>query len=105
MLSSSGQDLQFPQPQAQTHPVADAAIRGDQQPRGGGIADCAELTPPASDALDGEDRRVVTDAEIDPSDIVCDVVDAIRYGLAEFRDDEVVHPNRLRLPLGVQLHS
>ena len=58
-----GQDLQFSLPQAETHPVAAAAIRGDQQPRRGGIADCAELTPPAPDALGGEDRCVVTDAE------------------------------------------
>ena len=38
----------------------------------------------------------------DPSIIGGDVVDAIRCHLAEFRDDEVVHPNRLGLPLRTQ---
>ena len=98
-----GQDLQFPLPQAQTHAVAAAAIGGNQQPRRDRIAGSAELIPPASDALDGEHRCVVTDTEIDPSDIVSDVVDAIWHRLAEFGDDEVMHPNRLWLALGAQL--
>ena len=98
-----GQHLQFPLPQAQTHAVAAAAIGGNQQPRRDRIAGDAELIPPAADAFDGERRRVVADGEIDPSDIVSNVVDAVRHGLAEFGDDEVMHPNRLRLSLGAQL--
>ena len=98
-----GQHLQFALPQAQTHAVAAAAIGGDQQPRRGGIAGCAELLPPAPDALDGERRRVVVDADIDPAGVGGDVVDAVRHRLAEFGDDEVVHPDRLRLALGAQL--
>ena len=68
-----------------------------------GIAGGAELMPPAPDALDGEDCRVVIDAEIDPSGIVSDVVDAVWHRLAEFGDDEVMHPDRLGLTLGSQL--
>ena len=73
-----GQHLQFPLPQAQTHAVAAAAIGGNQQPRRDRIAGDAELIPPAADAFDGERRRVVADGEIDPSDIVSNVVDAVR---------------------------
>jgi hypothetical protein len=98
-----GQHLQFTLPQAHTRTVAAAAIRSDQQPRRGGIAGCAELVPPAPDALDGEAGGVVVDAEIDPSGVGGDVLDAIRHCLAEFRDDEVVHPDRLGLALGAQL--
>jgi len=43
------------------------------------------------------------DAEIDPSGVVGDVVDAVRHCLAEFGDSEVVHSNRLGLSLGAQL--
>jgi hypothetical protein len=44
----------------------------------------------------------VADPEVDPPIIGGDVVDAIRCHLAEFRDDEVMHPDRLGLPLGAQ---
>ena len=95
--------MQFTLPQAQTHAVAAAAIGSNQQPRRGRIAARAEFVPPAADALDGEGSGVVIDAEVDPSGIGGDVVDAIWHGLAEFGDDEVMHPNRLGLPLGTQL--
>ena len=97
------QNLQFPLPQAQPHAVAATAVRGDQQPRHGGIAGGTEFVPPAADALDGEHRGVVADAEIDPSGIVGDVVDAIGHRLAEFGDLKIMHTNRLGLPLGAQL--
>ena len=42
------------------------------------------------------------DAEIDPSGVGGDVVDAAWGDLAEFGDSEVVHPDRLGLPFGAQ---
>src|SRR5208337_1929374 len=82
---------------------AATAIGGDQQPRRSRIAGGAEFMPPAPDALDGESGGVVVDAEIDPSGVGSDVVDPVGYGLAEFGDDEVMHPDRLGLTLGPQL--
>jgi len=61
--------------------------------------------PPTPDALDGEGCRVVVDAEIDPSGVGGDVVNTIGPCLTEFGDDEVMHPDRLGLPLGAQLAS
>ena len=75
-----GQDLQFAFPQTHPRAVAAAAIpgsspgTGDQQPRRARIAGGAEFMPAAPDALDGEGRSVVVDAEIDPSGVGGNVV-------------------------------
>ena len=61
---------------------------------------CARAT--RGKRLDRKRGGVVADPEIDPSIIGGDVVDAIRCNLAEFRDDEVMHPDRLGLSLGAQ---
>src|SRR3984885_11406642 len=61
---------------------------------------CARAT--RGKRLDRKRRGVVADAEVDPSVIGGDVVDTIRCNLAEFRDDEVMHPDRLGLSLGGQ---
>ena len=98
-----GQNLQFSFPQAHTVAIAAAAVGIDQQALGGGISGGAEHVPPASYARDRKRGGVVADAEIDPSIIGGNVVDAIRCYLAEFRDDEVVHPDRLGLSLRTQL--
>ena len=42
------------------------------------------------------------DADTDPAVVGGDVVDPIGRGLAEFGDDEVMHPHRLGLALGAQ---
>ena len=52
----------LPQPHARA--VAAAAVGGDQQPRGAGIALAAHALPPAADAFDGEGGGVVIDAEL-----------------------------------------
>ena len=61
--------------------------------------------PPASNALDREGCGVVGDTEIDPAGIGRDVVDPVRHHFAEFGDDEVMHPNRLRPAFRTQLSS
>src|SRR3954447_10822294 len=68
-----------------------------------GVASRAEFVPPAADALDREDGSVVGYAEIDPSGVGGDVVDAIGHRLAELGDGEVVHPDRLRMAFRAKL--
>ena len=43
------------------------------------------------------------DAEINPSGIRGDVVDAVGRHLAQLGEGEIVHPNRFGLALGAQL--
>jgi hypothetical protein len=59
--------------------------------------------PPAPYARNRKPSGVVANPKVDPSIIGGDVVDAVRCHLAEFRDDEVVHPDRLGLSLRTQL--
>ena len=98
-----GQHLQFPLPQAHAVAIAAAAVGIDQKSLGSGIASRAEHVPPAPYARNRKCGGVVADPEVDPSIIGGDVVDPIRCHLAEFRDDEVVHPDRLGLSLRTQL--
>jgi hypothetical protein len=97
-----GQHLQFPLPQAHAVAIAAAAVGIDQKSLGGGISSGAEHVPPAPYAGNRKRCGVVADPEVDPSIIGGDVVDAIRCHLAEFRDDEVVDPNRLGLSFRTQ---
>jgi len=98
-----GQGLQFGFPQPHPHPVAAAAIGRDQQPLGLGIAGLAELMPPAPDTFDGKGGGVAGDPEINPARVGGDVVDAIGRHLAQLRQDEIMHPDRLGLAFGAQL--
>src|SRR3954463_1394808 len=98
-----GEALQLALPQPDPYAVAAAAVGGDQQPCGGGVAWPAEVAPPVPEALDGEGGGVVIDAEIDPSGIRGDVVDAVGRPLAQLGEGEIVHPNRFGLALGAQL--
>src|SRR5215208_6829287 len=50
-----------------------------------------------------EGGSVVIDAEIDPSGIRGDVVDAVGRHLAQLGEGEIVHPDRFGLALGAQL--
>src|SRR3954463_8743737 len=54
-----GEALQLALPQPDPYAVAAAAVGGDQQPCGGGIAWPTEGPPPVPDALDGEGGSVV----------------------------------------------
>src|SRR6188472_1252229 len=98
-----GQDLQFALPKTHPYTIAAAAIGGDQQSRGVGITDASEFVPPAPNTFDGKSRCVMGDAEIDPSGIGRDVIDTVGHDLAEFGNDEIVHPDRLRITLEPQL--
>ena len=61
-----GEPLQFKFPQPQARAVTAAAIGGDQQAPGEGIANPAYLLPPSSDRLHGKRRRVIVDADTQP---------------------------------------
>src|SRR5207342_2610736 len=100
-----GEALQLTFPQMNADAVAAAAIGRDQQTRRMGIAGLAEPLPPATDALDGECRRVGVDADIDPTLVGGDVVDPIGRDLAQSLDFEVVDADRLWLALAAQLST
>jgi hypothetical protein len=94
-----GEALQLTFPQMNAGAVAAAAIGRDQDAIRIGIADLAEPPPPATDALDGECRRIGIDADIDPALVGGDVVDPIGRDLPQSLDFEVVDTDRLRLAL------
>src|SRR5438132_12036752 len=62
-----GQCLQFAFPEPYAIAVGAAAIGGDQQLCGVGVARRAKVVPPAPDACDGEGGGIVADADVDPS--------------------------------------
>ena len=97
--------LQLTFPQMNAGAVAAAAIGRDQDAIRIGIADLAEPPPPATDALDGECRRIGIDADIDPALVGGDVVDPIGRDLPQPLDFEVMDTDRLRLALAAQLST
>src|SRR3954454_18187655 len=94
-----GKTLEFKLPQPHARAIAAAAIGGDGQPGGAGIAQTTNLLPPAADRLNRERRRVAAHANAHPAGIGCEIVDAIRHRPAEFLDQEVMHPDLLRVAL------
>lgn len=91
-----GEVLQLDLPEADPCAIAAAAISGDQQAFGLGIAFAPHAPPPATNALDGEGRGVMVDADTDPAFVGGNVVDAVGDRSALPRDDEVVHTHGLR---------
>ncbi len=79
-------------------PFGAAAVGSDRQGGGVRVALCAELLPPAADRLDGELGGVVVDPDVDPADVVGEVVDAVGGGLAQLGVGvaEVVRAHPLR---------
>src|SRR5271165_509391 len=100
-----GEALQLAFPQMNAGAVAAAAIGRDQETSRIGIAGLAEPLPPATDALDGECRRIGVDSDTDPTLVGGDVVDPIGRDLPQSLDFEVVDPDRLRLALAAQLST
>src|ERR1700694_716883 len=94
-----GEPLEFGLPQPAAGAVATAAVGGDDQAGGAGVARLAHLLPPAADRVDGKGGRVVIDANAHPPAIRADVVDPVRDGLAQLRDQEIVGAHRFGLAL------
>ena len=95
-----GKLLPFEFPEADARAVAAAAVGGDQQALGVGVAFASHRTPPTADGVDGEGGRVMVDADADPTGVAGDVVDAVRRRASEFGNDEVVDANRSGAPFG-----
>src|SRR3954449_6997488 len=84
-------------------PLLPPPSAGDHQPLGTWISDMADLVPPTTDRLHREGGRVMVHADADPTGIGGKIVDAIRHCPAQFLDQEIMHPNVLRLALRVPL--
>src|SRR5712691_3719811 len=95
-----GEALELGLPQPAAGAVAATAVGGDDQAVGGAVARFAHLLPPAADRVDGEGGGIVVDANAHPPAIGANVVDPIRNGLAQLRDQEIVGPHRFGLALG-----
>jgi hypothetical protein len=86
-----GELLQLDLPQTDAAAIGAAAVGGDHQPVRRGVSRAPHRFAPALDAVDGELRRVVIDADADIAGVGGDVVDAVRNRLAQFLVDEVMH--------------
>jgi hypothetical protein len=95
-----GQLLQLALPQAQAHPVAAAAISGDDEAARGGVTRPADLLPPAPNAVHGKAGRVMVEADTDRAVVGGQVIDPVGNGAAQLLDQEVVNPNRLGITAG-----
>ena len=72
------------------------AVGRDQQPACVRIAVAADDIIPAADRVDGKRRRVMVDADADPTDVRRDIIDAVRCHLAEILVAEVMHVDPVR---------
>src|ERR1700692_2525620 len=80
--------------------VATAAVGCDHQAFGLGISFLSHGPPPSADRMDRKARGVVIGADADPSDIVVDVIDAVRYGTAQLGIDKIVNVDEFGRALG-----
>src|SRR4051812_21126768 len=102
-----GQGLKLTLPEPHARAVAPAPVGGDGQATDIAIAAVANVMPPGTDRLHGKCRRVVVDADADPTGIGGEIVDAIGHRPTEFLDQEVMHADLLGiatrppLPAGV----
>src|SRR6516165_7401123 len=100
-----GQRLQFAFPQPHARAVAAATVSRDHQAGCLGIARPTDSKPPLADAVDRERSRVVVDTDADPAMIGRKIIDPVRYGTAEFLDQEVMDPDLFRVSLRAILPS
>src|SRR6185312_14880874 len=98
-----GQLLQAHLPKPGARAVGAAAVGGDQEFAGAGEAAASHFGPPAADAVGGELRGIVVDADADPSLVVENVVDAVGNHLAQRLVLEVMHADLIRAALGAPL--
>src|ERR1700736_5313014 len=89
--------LQFHLPQPQPRSIAAAPVGGDGKMLGIGITGRTHQLPPATDGVDGKARRVVIDANADPTGVLADVVNAIGHSPALIAEKEVGPPPFLGL--------
>src|SRR5262249_33197030 len=58
--------------------------------------------PPATDRADGKSGRIVIGADAHPTNVVGDVIDAVRHSSLQLGINEVVNVNELRVAFGTQ---
>ena len=96
-----GQALELELPEADSRSVAAAAVRGDHDVGRFRVRGLTHSKPPSAYRSDGELRRIVRNADSNPSFISADVVHPVGNCLPELLVGEVMHLhlNRLTLPL------
>ena len=92
--------LKFGFPETDTSAVGAAAIGGDQQGFGFGVAGLAHSLPPATNAFDGKGRRIMADADTHPAFIGRNVIDPIGRHLPFVLDHKIMNPDLLGIALG-----
>src|SRR5246127_2157700 len=92
--------LQFAFPRPSPGAVAAAAVGGDQQSSGAGVARPPDDLPPLADAVHREGGRIMVNADTEPSGIRGQVIDPVRHRAAELLDQEVMDPDLFRVALG-----
>src|SRR5208283_3250482 len=90
-----GELLQFDLEQPHARSVGTAAIGGYHDLVGARIPVPTHQIQPAADRVDRELRRIIVDAHAHTAGVGGDVIYAIRYDLAEFGVDEVMHLYRV----------
>ena len=98
---SHGKALQLHLPQSHPRPIAAPTVRRDQQPVHFGIGLFAHSLPPSADAFDGERGGVVIGADIDPPLVSGQIIDPVRIGPAQFRDQKIMDAHFFGLPFGL----
>ncbi len=96
---SVGQFLKLPLPQTHPRAVAAAGICCDVEAFSCVITRLPKPLPPAADTLNGKGSGVAVYANVHPALIGGNIVNSIGGHLAQLLDFEIVHADRLRLPL------
>src|SRR5580704_300537 len=94
-LELVGQPLQFDLPYTHTISVAAAAVRADHQSFGFRMAFLSHRAPPSPDRIDRKAGGIMIGADADPSDIVGDVVNAVRNSAAQLGIDKIMNLDQL----------
>ncbi len=97
--------LQLNFPQAHAVAVTATAVGGDQQAPRRRVEWLAHLVPPPADALDGEGRRVVRNADAHPALVGAHVIHPIGRHFSQWRVNEVIDAPILRVAFGLPLAS
>ena len=102
-----GKALQFEFPHSRARCIAAPSVGGDEQLLGLGVGALAHTLAPIGNGANSKLWSVVIDADVDPSRVVVEIVDAIRNHFAKGVVDEVVDADRYgltsRLPLGASV--
>src|SRR5882672_617447 len=97
----SRQILQGDFPQPTTAAIAATTVGGDQQFLRQGITLPTHFDPPSSNRSCREARGVVINADTHPTLVLCQIIDTVGNGFAEFLIHKVVNADFLRFAFGL----